>query len=286
MHRNSTNNGLIVTAGHVHASSSTDTFGFGYGRTMALMVRYDTRVRIHASYGCTIKIGYEEATVTGAGFFHGGVSLKPEADCSVGSYIDIIPEDWRLLSSGKKRLVFDHTCGIIPLCASPPPHVPEPATPPQLPAPTSPPSPRPSPPPFPPGTINLPPFAPRIASPPSPSLPPGAIVPISATSIVFGLSGVLVLGMFGLVSYVVCCLRRQVRQAVASAIATRGATGMANGNAPPATGMHMARIGKDGKSSIVHGVLVGAAQQPHEGQGGKRRSASERQALLEGVTGF
>jgi hypothetical protein len=49
--------------------------------------------------------------------------------------------------------------------------------------------------------------------------------------------------------------------------------------------MPMARIGKDGKSSIVHGVLVGAVQ-PHEGQQGKRRVASERQALLEGVTGF
>lgn len=41
----------IVTAGHVHASSSTDTFGFGYGRTMALMVRYDTRIRAHSSTG-------------------------------------------------------------------------------------------------------------------------------------------------------------------------------------------------------------------------------------------
>jgi hypothetical protein len=110
-------------------------------------------------------------------------------------------------------------------------------------------------------------------------------VPISTTSIVFGLSGVLVIGMFGLVSYVVCCLRRQVRQAVASAMATRGGAGTANGNAPLATGMPMARIGKDGKSSIVHGVLVGAVQQ-HEGQQGKRRVASERQALLEGVTGF
>ena len=98
-----------------------------------------------ASYGCTIKVGYEEATVTGAGFVDGGVSVKPEPDCSVGSYIDIIPEDWRLLSSGKKRLVFDHTCGIIPLCPgpnTPPPHVPEPAHPPPNP------SPMPSPPPY------------------------------------------------------------------------------------------------------------------------------------------
>jgi hypothetical protein len=50
VHRNATNNGLIVTAGHVHASSSTDTFGFGYGRTMALIVRYDTRVRASACF--------------------------------------------------------------------------------------------------------------------------------------------------------------------------------------------------------------------------------------------
>lgn len=148
VHRNASNNGLIVTAGTEHASSSTDTFGFGYGRTMALMVRYDTRVRIHASYGCTINIGYDEATVTGAGFFDGGVSLKAEADCSVGAYIDIIPEDWRLLTSGKKRLVFDHTCGIIPLCSepptpsSPPPALPAPRTPPPAPSPV------PSPPPY------------------------------------------------------------------------------------------------------------------------------------------
>ena len=165
MHRNSTNNGLIVTPGNEHASSSTDTFGFGYGRTMALMIRYDTRVRIHASYGCTIRIGYEESTLTGGKFFHGGVSLKAEADCGPGSYVDLIPEDWRLLTSGKKRLVFDHTCGIIPLCSdpptptSPPPAVPAPRTPPPAPSPV------PSPPPFPPGTINLPPFGPKIAAP-------------------------------------------------------------------------------------------------------------------------
>ena len=109
-------------------------------------------------------------------------------------------------------------------------------------------------------------------------------MPISTTSIVFGLSGVLVLGMFGLVSYVVCCLRRGVRQAVAGAIATKGKAVMVNTNDPTATGVPMARIGKDGKASIVHGVLVGAVQ---NGVGhGKKRGASERQALLEGVTGF
>ena len=86
--------------------------GFGYEHAVAL-VRYDTRVRIHASYGCTIRIGYEEATRTGGGFFHGGVALNAEPDCGPGDYIDIIPEDWRMLGSGKKRLVFDHTCGII-----------------------------------------------------------------------------------------------------------------------------------------------------------------------------
>lgn len=149
VHRNSTNNGLVVADGHVHASSSTDTFGFGYGRTTALLVRYDTRVRLFASYGCTINVGYDDATLTGGKFFHGGVSIAVQPDCGPGAYIDIIPEDWRLLSSGKKRLVFDHTCGIIPVCSEPPPPN---APPPQLPAPARPPTrpPRPPPPPSPP----------------------------------------------------------------------------------------------------------------------------------------
>jgi hypothetical protein len=238
------------------------------------------QVRIHSSYGCTIKIGYEEASVTGAGFFDGGVSISPEPDCGPGAHIDLIAEDWRLLSSGKKRLVFDHTCGIIPLCSEPPPHSPPPAHPPQLPAPRNPPSPRPSPPPFPPGTTGLPPGTPKIASPPSPLLPPGAIVPISATSIVFGLSGVLVLGMFGLVLYMACCLRRQVRLAVASAMGMPGRDAEKVDTA--GSSVAMARINPDGKTSVVTGVRVGNMIV----SGARARSGDERHRLLDGVSGF
>jgi hypothetical protein len=271
------------------------------------------QVRIHSSYGCTIKIGYEEASVTGAGFFDGGVSISPEPDCGPGAHIDLIAEDWRLLSSGKKRLVFDHTCGIIPLCPgpnTPPPQLPAPAHPP----PASPnPSPRPSPPPyatarisnphtlrihtllhtlaesvlllgvvgrFPPGTTGLPPGTPKIASPPSPLLPPGAIVPISATSIVFGLSGVLVLGMFGLVLYMACCLRRQVRLAVASAMGMPGRDAEKVDTA--GSSVAMARINPDGKTSVVTGVRVGNMIV----SGARARSGDERHRLLDGVSGF
>jgi hypothetical protein len=265
------------------------------------------QVRIHSSYGCTIKIGYEEASVTGAGFFDGGVSISPEPDCGPGAHIDLIAEDWRLLSSGKKRLVFDHTCGIIPLC--PGPNTP----PPQLPAPAHPPPASPSPPPyatarisnphtlrihtllhtlaesvlllgvvgrFPPGTTGLPPGTPKIASPPSPLLPPGAIVPISATSIVFGLSGVLVLGMFGLVLYMACCLRRQVRLAVASAMGMPGRDAEKVDTA--GSSVAMARINPDGKTSVVTGVRVGNMIV----SGARARSGDERHRLLDGVSGF
>ena len=45
VHRNTSNNGLILTSGAERPSSSRDTFGFGYGHTISLIVRYDTRVR-------------------------------------------------------------------------------------------------------------------------------------------------------------------------------------------------------------------------------------------------
>ena len=174
---------MILTSGAEKASSSRDTFGFGYGHTIALIVRYDTRVRasaqsrdhpdlhtshappppqkmpfaavqvrIHSSYGCTIRVGIRDDTRTGSGFFHGGTSVDAMPDCGPGSWIDLIPEDWRLLNSGKKRLLFDHTCGTVPLCTEPSPPPAGPAQPPR-------PSPTPSP----------PPYAPH--SPPSPHSP-------------------------------------------------------------------------------------------------------------------
>lgn len=107
------------------------------------------QVRIHSSYGCTIRVGYSEATRTGGGFFHGGVSVDAMPDCGPGSWIDFVAEDWRLLDAGKRRLLFDHTCGTVPLCTEPPstpalPHSPHsPHTPPPTP-PTPPPCAKPS----------------------------------------------------------------------------------------------------------------------------------------------
>lgn len=251
VHRNATSTGIVMSGGHETAASSTDTFGFGYGRTTALLVRYDTRVRIHASYGCSIRVGYEEATLTGGGFFHGGVALNPEPDCGPGSYIDIIPEDWRLLASGKKRLRFDHTCGIIPTCGDPPssPSNPSPTTPP----PSTPPTP-PSPPPFPPGTV-VPPGPPRMASP---TLPPGTI----PHTVEFGPSTSTILLGFGLVS--LCGLASMHLFFMAwmkkSVEATR-----------QALLVPVARIGNDGSTSVVTGVAVGRRNKLDFG---------ERQSLL------
>lgn len=253
VHRNVSSTGLVVASGHETPLSSTDTFGFGYGRTVALLVRYDTRVRIHASYGCTIRIGYEEATRTGGGFFHGGVALNAEPDCGPGAYIDIIPEDWRMLSSGKKRLVFDHTCGIIPLCSDP-----------THPPPSTDPPPPPSPPPFPPGTVGLPPGTPARAPPPSPSHPGGTIpktVELGSTSMAILALGVAGLCGFGCLQlYFMVWFRR-------SADATR--TKFANA-------VPVAKIGENGQTSIVTGIAVGSRTR-------KAAIDVERQSLLSGA---
>jgi hypothetical protein len=92
------------------------------------------------------------------------------------------------------------------------------------------------------------------------------------------------MGMFGLLSYVICCIRRQVRQAVAGAVTANSSKSVVNTGMPIANSVPMARIGRDGKSSIVHGVLVPPGQQ----YGAQRRQnmPCERQALLDGVTGF
>ena len=46
VHRNTKSDALVVTSGMVTKASETNTYGFGYGRgPIALMVRYDTRVR-------------------------------------------------------------------------------------------------------------------------------------------------------------------------------------------------------------------------------------------------
>ena len=216
VHRNVLNNAVVVTAGAVEPLSTTDTFGFGWGHgPITLLVRFDTRMRLHASYGCTINVAYDLATITGAQFFHGGATVTPMPSCGPGSWIDIIPEDARLLVSGRKRLVHDYHCSTIPPCDKPPPPSPSPTFPPPpadkephtppSPSPSPPsPSPRPSPPPFPPGTV-LKPFAPR---PPATPLPPG--VPSTASvSIAFpaGLGG-LVAASIVCLFFFGCCYRR------------------------------------------------------------------------------
>jgi len=220
VHRNTQNNALVVTSGLVTSASETNTYGFGFGRgPIALMIRYDTRVRIHASYGCTIKIGYEEAVLTGGLFFHGGVSLTPMPDCNAASYIDIIPEDGGLLMSGKKRLVFDASCGTIPICGADSPPPPTPTSPAPLePQPAKPPSPPhkppqpPSPPPFPP-----PPYTKPGASPPLPHSPPDPPQPpalpqakVGATTVALGSVAVLSVLSIGILSYFVWCFRGSI----------------------------------------------------------------------------
>lgn len=260
MHRNATNNGLILTSGAEQPSSSTDTFGFGFGRSISLIVRYDTRVRIHASYGCTIRVGYSEATVTGGGFFHGGVRVDTMPDCRVGSWIDIVAEDWRLLQAGKKRLLFDHTCGIVPLCTEPPPPPPPPTGPAHPPSPTTPPErpphqpPPPSPPPFPPGTV-LNPFPPSVASPPSPKAPTSTVELGSTSMALLALAGAGLLAFGGLQFYFMAWFR-------VSAAAARKKAAL----------VPVARIDTNGKATVVAGVAVGT------GRGG----FEERQSLLTG----
>jgi hypothetical protein len=111
--------------------------------------------------------------------------------------IDIIPEDWRLLASGKKRLKWDVACGDIPLCSDPSMPPPLPTTPPPPPFVVH----SPSPPPFPPGTI-MPPRPPMMPAPPT--LPPrtgilsddGWLLPVSAATLaVVGLAGAFVFTM-------------------------------------------------------------------------------------------
>ena len=183
-------------------------------------------MRIHASYGCTIDIGYQEAHLTGGLFFHGGVSLTPMPDCNAASYVDIIPEDGNLLVSGKKRLVFDAHCGTIPICGSDspppptssPPSVPPPLpplSPPLLPQPQSPPSPPalpprpPSPPPFPPLPYTTP--SPSPDSPPEPPSPPSPpLLPragVGASTVALGSVTIFSVLSLGILSYFVCCFR-------------------------------------------------------------------------------
>ena len=161
---------------------------------LSLMVRYDTRIRVHASYGCTIKVNTRAATVTGGGFFHGGVTIEPQLDCQTNSYIDIIPEDGSLLVAGKQRLVWDPICGSerIPLCSSA-------SEQPSLPSPPSLSSPQPSPPPF----------------PPLPSAPL-ATLSGEGIGILVGVGGASAI-LFGCLSWFVFCFKRNTHRKTAYA---------------------------------------------------------------------
>ena len=258
VHRNATNNGLVLTSGHETASSSTDVFGFGYGRgDITLIVRYDTRLRVVASYGCSVKLGYEEIHLTGGQFWHGGGRLSVMPDCGPGSWVDLIAEDWRLLSSGKKRLKFDPSCGTIPVCDEPSlPPSPMPSPPPATPAP----SPQPSPPPFPPGTIRppTPPHAPaKASSPKSPHPEDGSHGDIDEESAILAISAATAVSAFGILG---CCLF------CFGARSSRRRIERKRPAAPPLIAVGM--IAPDGSSRVVTGRKVVLA--------------SERQSLLYG----
>ena len=203
-------------------------------------------------------------------------------DCGPGSWIDFVAEDWRLLDAGKRRLLFDHTCGTVPLCTEPPstpalPHSPHsPHTPPPTP-PTPPPCAKPSfehahaptppkthPPPhlqivdgrFPPGTVNLPPAAPRVG------LPPTSTVELGSTSVaLLALAGAALLAFGGLQFYFMSLFR-------ASAAAMRKKK---NNNL-----IAVAQIDNTtGRARVITGVAVG-------GSGRRGNYIAERQSLLTG----
>ena len=141
-----------------------NVYGFGYGRPIVLAIHYTSRIRIHASYGCSIHVQFDKADMTSAHFVHGGVVINPMPNCAAGSHIDLISEDFSLLDDGKKRLVFDADCGVIPSCADDSPSPPPPPPPPPLDQPLPPPPPpaSPSPPPFPPNSAPRPPPRPPV----------------------------------------------------------------------------------------------------------------------------
>jgi len=226
VHRNVRSDALLMYTSTELPTSGADLFGIGYGRgALTLIVRYDTRVRVVASYGCTIKLGLDEATVTGGHFFSGGTKIDIMPDCGPGSWIDIIAEDWRLLASGKKRLKWDVSCGDIATCT-------DPALPPPLPTNPSPSPTRtvPAPPPFPPNTKNLPPSA-----PPPPSSPAA-----SNASIAVAAAAAVALLAFGCLGVWVSCLGGRVRR----------------GDDHDEKLVPVAVIARDGTSSVVQGRRV------------------------------
>ena len=88
VHRNVRSDALLMYTSTELPTSGADLFGIGYGRgALTLIVRYDTRVRVVASYGCTIKLGLDEATVTGGHFFSGGTKIDIMPDCGPGSWV-------------------------------------------------------------------------------------------------------------------------------------------------------------------------------------------------------
>ena len=212
-------------------------FGFGYGRVVLLTIHYDVRVRVHASYGCTIKLDYDKADRTSAHFVHGGVAIHAMPDCGEGSHIDLIPEDWNLLQDGKQRLVFDATCGTIPLCDAPPP--PKPPPPPPLSSPPSLPSP-PRPPPFPPDKAPRPPPLP----PNQPNVELGAVAILGTTAA----SAVAAIALAGIA--MACCM---------GGMRLRGAA-IPTGS-PQQQQVLLGKINPDGTSSTVRGVVVAAEKQ-------------------------
>jgi hypothetical protein len=121
-----------------------------------------------------------------------------------------------------------------------------------------------------------PPYPPGRAPRPPPK-PPSEVAELSLGSIWLVLGSVLAVGMFGCLAYFLFCVRHTTASAF-TAIADTDKPG-----APFSTGVPVARIHSDGRSSIVRGVVVG----PMAGSGAasrfkKTQLDEQRQSLLSG----
>jgi hypothetical protein len=119
-------------------------------------------------------------------------------------------------------------------------------------------------------------------APRPPPKPPSEVAELSLGSIWLVLSSVLAVGMFGCLAYFLFCVRHTTASAF-TAIADTDKPG-----APFSTGVPVARIHSDGRSSIVRGVVVGSMAGSEAAPRFKETQLDEqRQALLGGgIKGF
>lgn len=129
-----------------------------------------------------------------------------------------------------------------------------------------------------------PPFAPGKAPRPPPK-PPSEVAELSFESLGLVIGSVLAVGMFGCLAYFLFC----VRHTTAAAFSELGKTQNESNVSSMSTGVPVARIHPDGKTSIVRGVVVGSSV---AGSGAAHRFKKaqldeQRQSLLGGgVKGF